>query len=80
VVSTCFPHAVELLGAGLLVERQDAAGIADALQRVFTEPGLSARMSRYSAVLAPHMLWPAVAHSYRELASVVTMTRAGTPL
>ncbi len=80
VVSTCFPHAVELLAAGLLVERQDAAGIAEALQRVFTEPGLSARMSRYSAVLAPHMLWPAVAHSYRELASVVTMTRAGTPL
>jgi glycosyltransferase involved in cell wall biosynthesis len=80
VVSTCFPHAVELLGAGLLVERQDAAGIAEALQRVFTEPGLSARMSRYSAVLAPHLLWPAVAHSYRELASVITMTRAGTPL
>jgi glycosyltransferase involved in cell wall biosynthesis len=80
VVSTCFPHAVELLGAGLLVERQDAAGIAEALQRVFTEPGLSARMSRYSAVLAPHLLWPAVAHSYRELASVVTMTRAGTSL
>ena len=80
VVSTCFPHAVELLGAGLLVERQDAAGIAGALRRVFTEPGLSARMSRYSAALAPHLLWPAVAHSYRELASVVTMTRAGTPL
>jgi glycosyltransferase involved in cell wall biosynthesis len=80
VVSTCFPHAVELLGAGLLVERQDAAGIAEALQRVFAEPGLSTRMSRYSAALAPQLLWPAVAHSYRELASVVTMTRAGTPL
>jgi hypothetical protein len=33
VVSTCFPHAVELLGAGLLVERQDPAGIAHALHR-----------------------------------------------
>jgi glycosyltransferase involved in cell wall biosynthesis len=80
VVSTCFPHAVELLGAGLLVERQDPAGIAHALHRVLTEPGLSARMSRYSADLAPQLLWPAVAHAYRELASVLTMTRAGTSL
>lgn len=78
VVSTCFPHAVELLGAGLLVDRQDPAGIAKALQRTLTEPGLSASMSRYSADLAPHMLWPAVAHSYRELASLVTGARAET--
>ncbi|HTA10171.1 MAG TPA: glycosyltransferase, partial [Streptosporangiaceae bacterium] len=36
VVSTGFPHAVELLGggAGLLVDRQDPEGIAHALQRV----------------------------------------------
>jgi len=80
VVSTCFPHAVELLGAGLLVERRDPAGIAEALYRVLTEPGLSARMSSYSADLAPRLLWPAVAHSYRELASAITMTRAGTSL
>ena len=80
VVSTCFPHAVELLGAGLLVERQDPAGIAQALHRVLTEPGLSARMSSYSASLAPQLLWPAVAHCYRELASAITMTRAGTSL
>ena len=80
VVSTCFPHAVELLGAGLLVDRQDPAGIAKALQRALTEPGLSARMSRYSADLAPQMLWPAVAHSYRELASLLTGVRAGTPV
>jgi glycosyltransferase involved in cell wall biosynthesis len=79
VVSTCFPHAVELLGAGLLVGRQDPAGIANALQRVLTEPGLSARMSSYSADLAPRMLWPAVARTYRELASVLTVTRAGIP-
>jgi len=80
VVSTCFPHAVELLGAGLLVERQDPAGMAQALRRVLTEPGLSARMSGYSADLAPRLLWPAVAHSYRELASELTLTRAGTLL
>ena len=80
VVSTCFPHAVELLGAGLLVERQDPAGIAHALRQVLTEPGLAARMSGYSAAEAPRLLWPAVAHSYRELASELTMTTAGTLL
>jgi glycosyltransferase involved in cell wall biosynthesis len=74
LVSTCFPHAVELLGggAGLLVGRQDAAGMATAMQRVLSEPGLSARMSRCSAELAPRLLWPAVANSYRELAATLT--------
>jgi glycosyltransferase involved in cell wall biosynthesis len=82
VVSTCFPHAVELLvgGAGLLVERQDPADIARALRRVFTEPGLSSRMSEHSADLAPQLLWPAVANSYRELASSLTRTPAGAAL
>jgi glycosyltransferase involved in cell wall biosynthesis len=82
VISTCFPHAVELLGggAGLLVERQDPADIARALRRVFTEPGLSARMSGHSAELAPQLLWPAVASSYRELASVLAMTPAGAAI
>ncbi len=81
VVSTCFPHAVELLsgGAGLLVDRQDPAGIAEALRRVLYEPGLSARMSRRSAALAPHLLWPAVARSYRELAAALTSRKAGAP-
>jgi polysaccharide biosynthesis protein PslF len=82
VVSTCFPHAVELLGggAGLLVNRQDPAGIAHALERVLTEPGLSERMTRYSADLAPNLLWPAVARSYRELASVLTAAGAEAPV
>jgi len=81
VVSTCFPHAVELLGggAGLLVGRQDPADIVCALQRVLTEPGLPARMSRSSADLAPYLLWPAVARSYRELASSLAAERAGAP-
>lgn len=81
VVSTRFPHAVELLGggAGLLVARQDPAGIAHALQRVLTEPGLRERMSRTSADLAPYLLWPAVARSYRELAASLAADRAGAP-
>ena len=49
-------------------------------KRALTEPGLSARMSSYSADLAPQMLWPAVARSYRELASLLIGARAGTPV
>jgi glycosyltransferase involved in cell wall biosynthesis len=80
VVSTCFPHAVELLGggAGLLVARQDPAAIAGALYRVLAEPGLAARMSRHAAALAPRLLWPAVARSYRALTAALTAARAGT--
>jgi polysaccharide biosynthesis protein PslF len=79
VVSTSFPHAVELLagGAGLLVEHRRPVDIADALNRVFTEPGLSARMSRRSTDLAPQSLWTAVANSYRELAASLIEIRQG---
>jgi polysaccharide biosynthesis protein PslF len=71
VISTRFPHAVELLadGAGLLVQRQDPQAIADALRRVLREPGLAAQMSRRAAEIAPCLLWPAVANRYRELAA-----------
>ena len=79
VISTAFPHAVEMLagGAGLLVGRQDPAAIASALDRMFTEPGLSARMSRHAADLAPQLLWPAVALSYRDLAVAVARSYDG---
>jgi polysaccharide biosynthesis protein PslF len=82
VISTCFPHAIELLGggAGLLVDRQDPPGIARALQRVLTEPGVAARMSSYASDLAPQLLWPAVARSYRELASALTVARTGAAI
>jgi len=79
VISTTFPHAVEVLsgGAGLLVGRQDPPAVASALERVFTEPGLSARMSRHAADLAPQLLWPAVARCYRDLAAAVARSRDG---
>jgi glycosyltransferase involved in cell wall biosynthesis len=71
VVSTGFPHARELLssGAGLMVERQDPAGIAAALRRVLTEPGLAAAMAAEASRIAPALLWPAVAEQYREVAA-----------
>ena len=73
VVSTAFPHAVELLsgGAGLLVERQDPPGIAAALRRILTDPALEAAMGAEAERIAPDLLWPAVADRYRALAAAV---------
>jgi glycosyltransferase involved in cell wall biosynthesis len=79
VISTSFPHAIEVLsgGTGLLVHRQQPEALASALDRVLTEPGLSARMSRYATDLAPDLLWPAVARCYRDLAATVALSRDG---
>ena len=69
VVSTRFPHAVELLGsgAGLLVPQRDPHAIATALRRLLTEPGLAALMATYARRLAPDLLWSSVAASYLAL-------------
>jgi glycosyltransferase involved in cell wall biosynthesis len=71
VISTGFPHAVELLssGAGLLVERQNADAIAAALRRVLTEPGLAGGLAAEADRLSPQLLWSAVAQQYRDLAT-----------
>ncbi len=74
VISTGFPHAVELLsgGAGLIVQRQDPTSIADAVRRVLTEPGLAASMRAEANRIAPDLLWPAVADRYRQVAFAAT--------
>jgi glycosyltransferase involved in cell wall biosynthesis len=66
VVSTSFPHAVELLssGAGLLVPQGDADAISEALRTLLTDPSLTAQMAATSRSLAPSLLWPAVAEQY----------------
>jgi glycosyltransferase involved in cell wall biosynthesis len=66
VVSTAFPHAVELFsdGAGLLVPQGDAPAIGHALRRLLTEPGLAAATAAAARAIAPTLLWPAVAAQY----------------
>jgi glycosyltransferase involved in cell wall biosynthesis len=70
VVATAFPHAVELLagGAGLIVDHQDPAAIAEAVRTVLTRGGVAAAMTRAAADAASALLWPTVADRYRELA------------
>lgn len=71
VISSSFPHAVELLGGGvgLLVPRHDPEAIANAIRRVLTEPGLHERMVAGAAAVAPSLSWSAVGGQYRDLAS-----------
>lgn len=74
VVSTSFPHAVELLssGAGLLVPQSDPVALAAALRTVLTDAELSARMARTSRGLAQSLLWPTVARRYLEMGRSLT--------
>jgi len=73
VVSTAFPHAVELLssGAGILVPRQDPTAISAALRRVLTGPGVAGPMAARARALAPALLWSAVAAQYVRLGYAV---------
>ncbi|MDT4988676.1 MAG: polysaccharide biosynthesis protein PslF [Micromonosporaceae bacterium] len=77
VVSTAFPHAVELLsgGAGLLVPHRDGPAIGAALRRVLTDPRLAARMSAEAARIAPGLAWSTVADRYRTLAATLLASR-----
>jgi glycosyltransferase involved in cell wall biosynthesis len=75
VVSTAFPHAVELLGdgTGLVVPQRDPVALEAALRRALGEPELADGMAERAASKAPNLLWGAVASRYRQIAeSLVT--------
>jgi glycosyltransferase involved in cell wall biosynthesis len=78
VVSTTFPHAVELLsdGAGLLVPQRSSDAIQHALRRLLTEPELARSMSARSRELSSSLLWPNVANRYIALGR--SLTTAGS--
>ncbi|MEZ5218507.1 MAG: glycosyltransferase [Ilumatobacteraceae bacterium] len=63
VVSTAFPHAVELLasGAGIIVPQRDPGALADAIRSVLTQPDLAASMAAEARRLSPDLSWAAVA-------------------
>ncbi len=73
VVSTAFPHAIELLtdGPGLVVPQRDPIALESALRRVLSEPGLADTMSALAAQKAPDLLWGAVAGRYRQIAETL---------
>ena len=70
VVSTSFPHAVELLGdgrGGMLVPHKEPAAIAAALTTILATPDLATAMSAHNATMADIVSWPNVAGHYRQL-------------
>ncbi|MEZ5258018.1 MAG: hypothetical protein R2705_14300 [Ilumatobacteraceae bacterium] len=62
MVSTAFPHAVELLasGAGIIVLNAIRV-LADATRLVLTQPDLAASMAAEARRLSPDLSWAAVA-------------------
>ena len=77
VVSTSFPHAVELLasGAGIVVPQRDPGALGRAIRSVLTDPGLAASMEVEARRRGPGLAWSAVARRYAELAHVVVASR-----
>jgi glycosyltransferase involved in cell wall biosynthesis len=70
VISTAFPHAVELLasGAGIVVPQQDPAAMAEAIRAVVGDTTLAASMAAEARRLAPGLTWASVAARYAALA------------
>lgn len=68
VVSTAFPHAVELLatGAGIVVPQRDPVALGTAIRSVVTDPRLAASMAAEARRLAPGLSWSAVARRYAQ--------------
>ncbi len=77
VVSTAFPHAVELLGdgTGLVVPQRDPAALEAALRRVLAEPGLADTLAAPATRQAPDLLWSAVAAPDRRTAEALVAAR-----
>jgi glycosyltransferase involved in cell wall biosynthesis len=77
VVSTAFPHAVELLasGAGIVVPQRDPAALGAAIRSVLTDPDLAASMAAEARRLAPDLSWSAVARRYVQLGDRLVAAR-----
>ncbi len=74
VVSTRFPHAVELLGGGtgLVVDQRDPQAIAAALTAVLGDSSMAAHLSARAGAMAPSLSWSSVAARYATLADTLT--------
>ncbi len=69
VVSTAFPHAVELLrkGSGIVVPHEDPRAIAAALRVLLTDPAAARRAAAVARRQAVLLSWDHVGRCYREL-------------
>lgn len=81
VVSTSFPHAIELLqdGPGLVVPQGDSAALAQALRRVLVDEALTRQLTEAALRKAPELYWSTVAARYRDLVHSLTAALLQTP-
>jgi glycosyltransferase involved in cell wall biosynthesis len=77
VVSTAFPHAVELLteGSGIVVPHEDPAAMAAALRILLTDETAAARAAAVARRQAQSLTWETVGLRYRELTQDVHRAR-----
>ena len=78
VVSTGFPHAVELLasGAGIIVEHESPGSIASALREVLQHEDRAEAMAESALRVTFHASWADIADRYRGLAASILAARA----
>jgi glycosyltransferase involved in cell wall biosynthesis len=78
VISTPYPHAVELLsgGAGLLTPFGNARELAENLYAVLTSSSLREELRACAYDRSRSMIWPEVGRAYRELFREVVAGRA----
>jgi len=76
IVSTEFPHAVELLsgGAGKVVPHGDPQVMAEAIRSIIEDPLIALTMQQKSQELANELLWPNVAEGYISVAHSLLST------
>lgn len=82
VVSTAFPHAVELLasGAGIVVPQRDPHALAAAIRAVLSNPDRARTMAAEARRLAPDLSWAAVAARYDALGAGLAGDLHGRPV
>lgn len=80
VISTRFPHAVEMLsgGNGVLVSHADPRSLAVAIHALASEPGEVMRLQMQARAVAPSLSWDAVAGSYVDVMASLIERRERT--
>lgn len=70
VVSTAFPHAVELLGegSGIVVPHEDSAAMTDALRTLLTDERRAGNAARVARRQADALAWDQIGRDYLRLA------------
>jgi glycosyltransferase involved in cell wall biosynthesis len=80
IVSTRFPHALEVLagGVGIVVAQGDVDAMSAGLGAVLYQPEVAENLSAAARQAAAPLLWPAVGRSFRALVSSIATSRAVT--